>query len=403
MNLLLLIDSLEGGGAQRACLNIAHHLSAAHNVTVASIFGHEDPGYGKSKDIQVIFLDIRNDHFLLRKPLFYTRSIRAIRKLKKALHIDCCISFLETANFFNTLSSIGEKKIVSIRNYYSKSLLDERTIARRLKAYLSAKHSDRVVCVSEAIAEDMRKNYRVSKDKLFVIYNMYNPAQYDIPKNEDIFNNFLSLRSKASVVFLSSGRIVRQKAHDHLVRAFRPVCEKHPDAKLFIIGEGKLKNKLKDLIEKSGLQNNVHLLDYDPAITHYLKRSDIYVSSSLFEGFSNSVLEALCNGLPVISTDCFSGPRELLAPETDLTVKAKDIEYTRYGVIVPEFDADVLSASEPLSNEEKTMAEAMIRLAEDGDLRGLYSTRCHERAQHFSPDVIIKEWENVIDGLFDRQ
>ena len=400
MNLLFLIDSLEGAGAQRACLNTAHFLGASYNVTVASVFGQENHGFKESGNIRIVNLDIRNDHSLLRKPLFYYESIRAIRNLKKTLQIDCCISFLETANFFNVLSSVGEKKIVSIRNYYSKSLTDERMAARRFKAYYSAKHADKVVCVSQAIAEDMRKNFHVGNDKLSVICNMYNPGQYEVKRNDEIYERFLSLRSGASTVFISTGRIVRQKAHDRLVRAFKSVAEKHPDAKLFIIGEGDLKNGLEALIENSGLQNNVHLLSYDPAITHYLKLSDVYVSSSLFEGFSNSILEAFCNGLPIISADCFSGPRELLAPESDYAAKTATVEYASYGIIVPEFSTDVPSASEPLSDEEKAMAEAMTRLADDIGLRKRYSAKCAERAGNFTPDTIIRKWENVIDDLF---
>ncbi|MBQ6593225.1 MAG: glycosyltransferase, partial [Solobacterium sp.] len=145
-----------------------------------------------------------------------------------------------------------------------------------------------------------------------------------------------------------------------------------------------------------GLQNNVFLMDFDPGVVSYLKEADVYVCSSLWEGFSNSLLEALANGLPAVSTDCRSGPRELLAPDTDCRQEAQGIEYAEYGVLVPVCSAGIPS-EEDLSAEEECLAGAMIRLANDGSMRTAYREKAAERMKSFTPDVIMSQWERLIE------
>ena len=396
MNLLLLIDSMEGGGAERACLNIAHNLCEQHSVTVAVLFDAEDPGYWMDPRIEYRRLHIVKHHALLRKPDIYCREIYRLRKLKKERHIDCCISFLETANFLNVLSCTGEKTIISIRNYYSRSLWQERIQFQKFKASYAAKHADRTVCVSRIIADDMMANFHTPQEKLCVIYNMYEPAATEMFPMEDKKERFQLYRQNASIAFLTAGRYVEQKGQWHLVRAFRKVVSQVPGARLFLFGKGPLEDLLKETIRKNGLEDHVYMIGFDSAIAYYMEHSDVYVCSSQWEGFSNSLLEAMACGLPVISTDCRSGPRELLSPDSDCRKEAQGVEYAEYGVLVPVCSGQK-QTDVPLSAEEEYLAEAMITLAKNPVLRTGYRKKSLERMESFTPDTIMDQWEQVIE------
>ena len=395
MHVMFLIDSMEGGGAERACLNIANHLCGKHHVSLVAMFDAENPGYRMDPRIDYYQLHIRKNHALYRKPDIYFREISMLRKLKKRLHTDCCISFLETANFLNVLSCTGEKTIISICNYYSKSLWRERILFQKIKASYASKNADRTVCVSRTILYDMMDNFGTPAERAEIIYNMYEPAQAINPVQEQ-YERFLEQKKSASTVFITAGRYVEQKAHRNLIRAFRKVHAAVPSAKLYLFGKGPLKKELQDTINRYGLQDNVFLMDFDPGVVSYLKEADVYVCSSLWEGFSNSLLEALANGLPAVSTDCRSGPRELLAPGTDCRQEAQGIEYAEYGVLVPVCRAGIPS-EEDLSAEEECLAGAMIRLANDGSMRTAYREKAAERMKSFTPDVIMSQWERLIE------
>ena len=146
----------------------------------------------------------------------------------------------------------------------------------------------------------------------------------------------------------------------------------------------------------NGLEKNVHLMGFDPGIGSYLKQANVYVCTSLWEGFSNSILEAFVNEVPVISTDCRSGPRELLAPDTDCISEARGIEYAEYGILTPVCSGDQTLTVDPLEKEESALADAMIHMGKDRSLRERYAQKSRKRAEAFRRDVIVRQWKDII-------
>lgn len=394
MNIMFLIDSLEGGGAERACLNVASSLCNEHRIWVVSVFKNADhvPGYYFDKRLNIIRLDIENTKKLTSKPGMYFREISSIRKLKKSLKIDLSISFLETANVLNVLTSCGEKKIISVRNYYSLSLRRERFFFRKIKAIASDTLADTIVTVSEDCRQDLIANFAADPRKTKTIYNFYEPRQEELASNVDT-SRFYDRDNALKIVSMS--RFHPQKAQQHLIRAFKEVSVRHPEVKLYIFGKGEEEGYLREVIKKNDLESAVFLMPFDPASSCYLKKADIYVCTSLYEGFSNSVLEAVNCGVPVISTDCHSGPRELLAPETDCSYKTDTIEYAQYGILIPPFTGDKLT-DEPLEKSEQLLAEALEVLIDDPKLRKSYAHKEKERSSDFSRDKTIIRWQNTI-------
>lgn len=132
----------------------------------------------------------------------------------------------------------------------------------------------------------------------------------------------------------------------------------------------------------------------------FLKHSNCFVFSSLWEGLPNTVIEALSLNLPVISTDCKTGPREILCPELNISDKIDYPYYGKYGILTKPFSREFIWQDlneKPLIEEEKMLADLMIKMIEDEDLRKRYSNGL-ERAKDFDIEKIIKEWKLLIEG-----
>ncbi len=190
-----------------------------------------------------------------------------------------------------------------------------------------------------------------------------------------------------------------------MIRAFQLVREKHPEATLLILGkrgEQNAEQLIENTIRRLGLEKSVLLAGFHENPFSYLSKADVFVFSSFNEGFPNAITEAMAVGLPIISTDCRSGPREILAPATDYLKKTKTIDYAEYGILVPECSGSTVIDRGPEQNEI-LMAEVMIRMIEDTELREHYSAKSCERAKAFSIEANLQQWITLIDELIKEK
>jgi glycosyltransferase involved in cell wall biosynthesis len=249
------------------------------------------------------------------------------------------------------------------------------------------------------------KNYGISSNKIKVIYNPFpienieNLAKEELDEYEPIF---------ANPVLINTGRLMKPKGQWYLIRIFKDLKEKHKDLKLVILGEGELKNYLVELSKNLGLKTfvwdkdklsedfDVYLLGFQKNPFKFIARSRLFVFPSLWEGFPNALVEAMACGVPVISSDCRSGPREILAPNTDFRYQTQKPGFAEYGVLMPVFDVRFKTAKEPLDENEKMWAEVINKILDDENLRKHYSEKAKQRSENFRIENIIKDWKEVL-------
>lgn len=237
-------------------------------------------------------------------------------------------------------------------------------------ASLTYKWADSIVCVSRGVADATSKYTGIPISKIRVIYNPI--VEYDFYEkckeniDEDFWNN-----PHGEKVIVSVGRLTEQKNFELLIEAFKLVVECNDKIKLYILGEGEKRMQLEQKIQELNLSSYVVLPGYVTNPYKYISNADLFVSSSSWEGFGNSIAEALATGAKIVSTNCPSGPAEILCDG-------------KYGTLVPVNDKHILAKeilAQIFEDKDKNMADMRIK-------RGL----------DFTVETIAKQYLNVCEG-----
>lgn len=328
IKIAILIFSLAGGGAERVVSYLLPFLKNKGFV-VHLILMNETISYDIPKNIPVHFIENSwgNESGFL-KLIKLPKLAYKYSKLLKSLEITHSFAMLTRASYINILSryftSHKFKLIISERSHpsmqYGYGNLQSK-INNWLIKYLYPK-ADKIICNSKGNKEDLIDNYDISKHNIIVINNPINIEAIEaIEKEQDFFNsNTFNL--------VTIGRMDRGKNHELIIRAVEGFSNIH----LYILGNGVLREFLEELVINKNLKDRVTFLGFDNNPFKYLKAADLFVFGSNHEGFPNVLLEAMCCGLPILSTNCKSGPDEIMELATPLS---DDIMLTDYGILSP--------------------------------------------------------------------
>ena len=395
--ILILVESLKvGGGSERFAATLGSKLyKEGYDISYLTLM-EESPKYEFKGDYYTL-----NESYIygniFKRTLDLFRYSPKITKLCKELSIETIISVSEVANFHAVLSRwlYGNKVRIITSQHINPEIFMESKIKSSLIKFFYPR-ADKTVCVSREVERILNEEYNVQNTQ--TIYNMM-----DLEKNiklslEELPDKYQELFKAESFNFINVGRLNQQKGHWFLIRIFRKVVDKYANARLFILGEGDLKGKLESLIHELGLNENVFLLGGQENVFPFLKNSDSFILTSLWEGLPMALIEALSLNLPIISTDCKTGPREILCPELDLN-KAIDYPYLGNHAILSEpFPNELIfnSINEvPLHKPEKILANLMTEIIENPRLTKNYS-KGQVIAKNFDKEKIIGQWKKLL-------
>lgn len=168
--------------------------------------------------------------------------------------------------------------------------------------------------------------------------------------------------------------------------------------RLLILGDGELRPALVKQAEQLEISDRVWMPGFVDNPYKYMAQADVFVMPSLYEGFSNAILEALACGVPVISTDHETGAREILAPASEYRQKVKDrIDLGDYGILVPVCGGDMDFSSEQYLQGEILLADAIKMVLTDSNLAKRYRQAALERAKQLDLKSVCKQWISVIE------
>lgn len=394
-NVAILVGRISGSGPARVASNLSLYLPDEHYNKTVIIYYEEDLAYEISG--KLINLNTPSSKNPIKKIRNTIKRIRTLKKIKKEYNIDTTISLLPNPNLVNILSRYKDKVIISERSFMSKEHKGINGILYKLIYQFLYKKADVITAVSEVVKLDLIQSFGVVNDKIKVMYNFYDIEKISFLSKEMISEQNNEIFNYPTII--TAGRLSYQKGQWHLIRAFKEVKKKIPNAKLLILGEGDLSGYLKKLTKELGLEQDIQFLGFQVNPFKYIARADVYAFPSLYEGFPNALAEAMACDLPVISSDCQSGPREILSPSLDIeSSSVTNITYAEFGILIPTCDGEMYDANVKLTKEEVMIADAIVELLNDEEMFNKYRRKAKERMEAFRKDKIISDWENLLDG-----
>jgi glycosyltransferase involved in cell wall biosynthesis len=365
--LLFLIPNLNGGGAERVMIHLLGHVDRTQfDITL---------GLGRA-----------SGHFLAQVPdnvgtiIFgHERSYFAIPRLARYLR-SRKYDLVYTMTAMN-LAAIAARELVranvllvlGARNHYSRCLPIESTYpAFRMKIVRALyPRADLIIGVSQNVYDDLVQNFGVSRSRVIAIPNPLDLVQLRAQAASRVDHPWFTGAREIPVI-LNVGKLMDAKGHFDLIEAFR-ILRTRQSARLLMLGQGPLEVAIRKRIGDLGLENDVQLLGFQPNPFAFMSRADIFVLASHWEGFPNVLSEAMACGAPVVSTDCPSGPSEII----------RDGET---GVLVP--------VASPLE-----LARAIENLLTDRGRRAAFAERGRRECERYEVRRIVGQYVEAFEHL----
>lgn len=328
-SLILFLPDYGDGGLERMFVNLASQI-ARNGVRVYFIVCDASRPYLDDLDGSIDLIVIPEDRPAMTRELVSLLEQYRATSLFTAKELGLAVA-LKAKQQSSSDTSIYLRAITNIS-----ARIEHRHLLQRIKGELEMRklrklyqQLDGIVAVSHGIAEDVHRISGIPLSQIKVAHNPVVTKQLHQRSGQPVDHPWL-LQQEIPVI-MGIGRLTKQKNFELLIDAFALVRANRP-AKLIILGDGSRKKKLKQRAEKSGVADDVELFGFNPNPYSMLHHASLFVLSSNWEGSPNALTEALAVGCPVISTDCPSGPGEIL-------------QEGKYGPLVPMDDNKAMAGA----------------------------------------------------------
>lgn len=349
MKIIFVVPNLSSGGVERVVSRFSIEFEKlGYEVKIIMLTNKVEYNYGG----ELIILNSQPSSSYIVKLFNLLSRTTQLKKIFRQEKSDFIYAFMESCTYSSILT--GEDIIVSIQNNMESRL--NKYQKKIMSFFYNFKNVKKVIAVSKGIEESLHKNNILNTKRI------YNPISFrnDFNTKEDL--------SKYQPYLLSAGRLDQIKNFEMLIKAYNNTKTKD-ETKLIIVGEGKERKNLEELIRELKLEDKVLLLGRKDNIDDYYYQSDMYILSSKSEGFPNVLMEALSNKCPVISTDCPTGPDEIII-------------HNKNGILVEN------------ENQDK-MTKAIDDLYFDVDKKVLFRNNAIESISQLDGDKIAQQWLSI--------
>lgn len=348
-----------------------HWADKGWQITVVTLSSRETDFYRLHPSVRRIALGLTSDSDRALKAIGSNlRRIRALRSVLRATRPDVALAMMTTANILLAAAALFLKGVVAVGS--------ERThppqfplggIWKRLRAYFYGR-LDAVVALTDDSAQWLGRYTRARRTPVIP-----NAAWWPLPEQLPYLQP--PARTEGRRILLTAGRLSEEKGFDLLLHAFQRLAAAFPHWHLVILGEGTLRETLEAQIAAAALTTRAHLPGRVGNIGDWYCAADLFVVSSRYEGFPNTLVEAMAYGLPAVSFDCDTGPRDIIRHGTD-------------GLLVPAQNTEALEA-------------ALRQLMADEVKRAEFGSRASEARTRFSLARIAGAWEELFKNLCCRR
>lgn len=367
MHLLVFIHSLSSGGAERVTSQLANYWAEkGWNITVVTMTENEQDFYSLHHNIKRISLGLGTESKgFLQAVLHNFQRIDALRTLLKKQKPDVALAMMTTANILLSLAAIGlPVPVVGSERIHPPTLplgLIWDWLRRQCYGQLTM-----IVAQTEESAKWLKVHTKVKKIEVIP-----NAVSYPIEPHPPIVKP--NWHNRDGFNLIAVGRLSNQKGFERLLSIFSILSSRFPDWNLTILGEGDCRQSLEQQRKALGLELRVSMPGVVGNLDDWYKSSDLFVMTSLFEGFPNTLVEAMAYGLPVVSVDCDTGPRDIIRHKID-------------GLLVPQ-------------NDPEALVSALTELMSNKSLRQQYASHAIEIRERLSMAKIASVWEKLFLDL----
>ena len=371
---------MAAGGAQGILVSLIDEY-LLQNKKITLIMLSKNHFYEIPNEVTKVYLYDRN----VSSPLYETLLIpyyawRLNRYIKKE-NLKTVQSHLFRANFVNILAKyFASNHLVQVVNHSVISRFFNESLASKINLFLIKllyPKADKIIYISKRMKEDFLNHVKGIENKGYVVYNPYNITKVleGVNKKNDTF-----IFNPSKKYLITIGRLIALKRFEDVLCALSRLSE---DIELIILGDGKKKADLIALAKKLNISSRVHFLGQVNNPYYYLSRADLMIAPSSVEGFPNVLVEAMICRTAIISTDCISGPREILAPNSDHNFQLKKgIELAEFGILYVVGDVDGLT-------------ESIELLLKNNELKRNYEEKAFVQSETLSVSKIAKSYKEI--------
>ena len=310
-----------------------------------------------------------------------------MKRLKREHKINITYSFGPTANRVNALSRVHDRIWIGIRGY---GALEEKSAMK-----LTCGKADKVICCSKVMADDVKAIY-APKD----VEYLYNPC--DVEKiirlsEQNVGEEHSYFFEEGTKVIATMSREDDVKGFWHQIKAFAILKKQMPKTKLLIIGDGTFV-EYKKLAVDLQIEDDVLFTGVQSNPFAYLKKSSLFIMTSITEGFPNALVEAMAVGIPVMSTNCKTGPAEILADDYKEAADSHQVWKEKYGILLPTISEIKDLNPSHIEKEEEMIASVMKEVLSDS----VYCERMGAIARERSYVYSINSYVNTLSDWLNE-